>query len=147
MKAIKEKSVYYEIIEETNDTYVTEFGVKPYGEGKRKQKLFNKSDVKVIELDSLPKKEKNYHSSKSTAPAKSKRPNYDFYINDVKTVLELTCSARSIQTVLLNSDVEEPEIVTSILSQANSKRGRISEKQIFIIAKFLCDNDININRQ
>lgn len=130
MKAIIENNKTYKVTGERGDFWIAE--------SNGKVKMFAKKNVEVIEVAEIV--EKKYKQVKSTRPVSN--------VNNLMTVLsselDNSLSARRIIT-LITSNVDMSEIVASILNQANRNGGRISEKQIYVVAKFIDDNNISVN--
>ena len=136
MKAIKTKLGVYKLIEERGDFFIVE---------KNGKKTFlRKSESELIEVDEIKEKTPKYRKS-SNFKSKNNYSEIDGYISIVKAVLNDTCSGRVIYAAIDNSDAEMPEMVKSILNQANYKSGYISDKQVLVLAKFLSDNNIRVN--
>lgn len=132
MKAIIENNQTWIITEERGSFF--------YTERLGKTKCFNKNEVQVVEAE--PEKPK-YRKSK---PVVSKGPQnkVKFLMSLIAANLEENMNARNIYGVIAANVNDIPEIVESILNQANYKLGRISEKQIYVIAKFMNDNFITL---
>ena len=131
MKAIIENGKTYKVTGERGDFFIAEINGKV--------KMFAKQNVEVVEIESMPAA-KSFKSSKS-------KSNSGINMNNSLILGELnnSCNARRIRAAIEAKGVEVPEIVTSILNQADYKSGQISEKQVYVLAKFATDNDINLN--
>lgn len=131
MKAIEFNNDFFEITGERGDFWITK-------NNKGKVKMFAKSEVEleIVELESLPK-------AKSYKAAKSSKPNYEF----TKRMVVVELEDRSSATYILDKiqEITEPsDIVKSICDYANNHAGIISDKQAWVLAKFLDDNKIKL---
>jgi len=131
MNAIVDNGKTYKVTGERGDFWITEDG---FG----KIKMFVKKNVEVVEISEMPKVKK----FKPSYGSGSGRVNT--YISLVQSELDDTCSGRTIFAKISDSGIEMTDIVKSILNQANVKSGRISDKQVYVVAKFISDNNISI---
>lgn len=132
MKAIIENGKTYKVTGEKGDFWIAELNGKV--------KVFAKRNVEVVEVEEI--KEKKYR--KPSAKSSNKNSNVNLIISLIQSELDNSCSARRI-IARIESQVDMTDIVKSILSQANNKGGNISEKQVYVVAKFMSDNSISAN--
>ena len=127
MKAIIENEKTYQVTGERGDFFIAT-------DAKGKVNFFLKNEVEIVEIDEMPK-EKVYRKSVS------KKVSYDYTIRLIAALLEENWNAHYILNAI--EDIVEPtEIIVSICNQANKNRGFISEKQLFVLAKFAQDNNV-----
>ena len=134
MKAIIENGKTYKVVSEKGAFTVCE-------DSKGKCKMFETSKVSIVEISELPK-EKVYKSTKKVSSSTESFVRLTD-TSSLLSVLENTMSAKLIIARIEDFGVEMSDKVKSILNQANQKSGRISEKQIYIIAKFMVENNIS----
>lgn len=128
MKAFTIQNTTYQVTQERGQFI---YGTDNSG----KVKCVQVGTVEIVEIEALPKAKVYKSAGKSTSVS------YDMTISKINQILHETTSGRVLRSKLTG---EVPEIVTSILNQADYKSGQISEKQVFVLAKFFQDSHINL---